>query len=720
MFRQRAIFRVPQCRSTLIHSPFAVNRHLFTGIPQQEVEAPRSKYDRSESKKADDIVWNPCNIQMIPDKLYEQVFIDTFRQKLYPPEIIDKCKEHLEAHSLWDQSVKPVIPINLKIPTLEGEDINDHFRNVALQQTFVYKKLMDAIANSKIPPQPKEWKFTGGWTKYLPNGLTEKVQFPEEDAMIFDVEVCVNAGNAPTLACALTPNGWYSWCSDTLVIEETAVDEQEAKLGLKDLVPLETHRGEYSIPRDRLKEKIVIGHNVSYDRARIKEQYFLKGTKTRFMDTMSLHIAVSGITSYQRALKLTAKSGINSLGPSQMKKLGLESTILEWNDQSSLNNLADVYKLYCDEELTKSSRDIFVKGTLDDIRDQFQSLVSYCANDVEATKRVFSHLLPLYHERFPHPVTLAGMLEMGTTYLPINSRWLDYISQSEGVFNACEMEIKAILMQKAEEALELLKDERYKDDPWLWNLDWKIPKKRKSKTQSTLDETPSFPAWYRKLLYKENDSDYLPGPAKISTSMQLVPKILRLTWFGFPLHYSRKGGWGFLVSSSEENLLPASKEEIDGLSSAEDGTDETPDQSAFPYTKWMELWTKAKERLLKTHSANKETGKQSVTDLANSELRNKSEQSAEEILDFIRGLETLSSSGLWSKGKRKKKADIVSIECSPHPKCLFVPLPHKDGPNNRVGNPLAKDFLAKIEEGILASADDNDFANKVVRISLIV
>ncbi|ODN03888.1 DNA polymerase subunit gamma-1 [Orchesella cincta] len=610
-----------------------------------------------------------------------------------------------------------------------------------------------------------------GWTKYLANDSFESVPFPEEDVMIFDVEVCVTVGNAPTLACALSPNGWYSWCSDMLV-DETAFDSnaQEAKYRLEDLIPLETHRGEFFFPPGRIKEKIIVGHNVSYDRARIKEQYFLqvrtkhmnvvnqmsnlrvvkfqsfkyfctKGSKTRFMDTMSLHIAVSGITSYQRALKLTAKSGLNALGPAQMKKLGLDSSILEWNDQSSLNNLADVYKLYCDKELSKSTRDVFVKGSLNDIRDQFQSLVSYCASDVEATKQVFSNILPLYYERFPHPVTLAGMLEMGTTYLPINSKWLEYIQKSEDVFNGCEMEVKAILMEKAEEALELLKDERsstfsiclkkfqefttnvvtvrYKEDPWLWDLDWKVPKRRKSKTQSALNETPSYPAWYRKLLYKETDADYLPGPAKISTSMQLVPKILRLTWFGFPLYYSRKGGWGFLVSSIEDKECSSSSEEKEdlGMDDSEKDTHETTDQSTFPYVKWLELWTKAKERLLSKQYKNKKTGKQSITDLAGIELRNKSEASAEEIMDFIRGLETLSSSGLWSKGKRKKKADSVSSECSPHPKCMFVPLPHKDGPNNRVGNPLAKDFLAKIEEGILSSADDNDFANKVVRLS---
>lgn len=63
--------------------------------------------------------------------------------------------------------------------------------------------------------------------------------------------------------------------------------------------------------------------------------------------------------------------------------------------------------------------------------------------------------------RFPHPVTLAGMLEMGTTYLPINTNWKKYTDSSEKVFNECEMNVKSILMQKADEALKLLEGERY-------------------------------------------------------------------------------------------------------------------------------------------------------------------------------------------------------------------------------------------------------------------
>jgi hypothetical protein len=43
------------------------------------------------------------------------------------------------------------------------------------------------------------------------------------------------------------------------------------------------------------------------------------------------------------------------------------------------------------------------------------------------------------------------------------------------------------------------------------------------------------------------DSPWKPGPHLISTKMRVVPKLLRLTWLGYPLHYDEKHGWGYLV-----------------------------------------------------------------------------------------------------------------------------------------------------------------------------
>lgn len=81
----------------------------------------------------------------------------------------------------------------------------------------------------------------------------------------------------------------------------------------------------------------------------------------------------------------------------------------------------------------------------------------------------------------------------------------------------------------------------------------------------------------------------MPGPAKLSTSMQIVPKLLRLTWLGFPLHYTRKAGWGFLIENSAETapFTSAHASEIASTDMNENDTEselneEIPPQS-FPH-----------------------------------------------------------------------------------------------------------------------------------------
>lgn len=41
-----------------------------------------------------------------------------------------------------------------------------------------------------------------------------------------------------------------------------------------------------------------------------------------------------------------------------------------------------------------------MKGSLEDIRRDFQDLCRYCANDVGATKKVYEKLLPMFFERY--------------------------------------------------------------------------------------------------------------------------------------------------------------------------------------------------------------------------------------------------------------------------------------------------------------------------------
>lgn len=401
-----------------------------------------------------------------------------------------------------------------------------------------------------IPIMPKIWNCEKGWTHYHPeSGKPRSVPFPSDDALVFDVEVCMQEGSAPTLACALGKSGWYSWTSEKLLDPKAY---RSTRYGPKDLIPLESTEAQLAVEQ---RPRIVIGHNVSYDRARVKEQYWLAGTGTRFVDTMSLHVCVSGVTSYQRAM-LKAKRE-------------MPDEDLVWSSQSSLNSLSEVYKLYCcqtgEPPLSKEKRNVFVDGSLEEILNDYQSLMQYCANDVLATFSVLDKLYPLFVERFPHPATLAGMLEIGMAYLPVNGNWTRYIRDANLTYEDLNIEAKYLLEKRANQACRLLHDDAFRRDIWMWDQDWtqQVLKFNKTKTKgktivepaenggeasmksndaemkrlegrfshlNKMKDTlplrrpllPGYPTWYRKLCEKStNSADWKPGPSSIGTGMQV-------------------------------------------------------------------------------------------------------------------------------------------------------------------------------------------------------
>jgi len=191
---------------------------------------------------------------------------------------------------------------------------------------------------------------------------------------------------------------------------------------------------------------------------------------------------------------------------------------------------------------------------------------------------------------------MAGMLEMGSAFLPVNHNWQRYLQDSEDAYRELENELTQSLKREADLACHSMTDNEYKKDPWFWDLDWsvqpikmkkapKLSKKKKNAevvqaepeirvvdrkqeeedddfielrqletqfqnlmaTKSLLYKKgsflPGYPGWYRALCDRNN----LEGPMEISTSAQVVPQLLKLTWEGYPLHHSRELGWGYLV-----------------------------------------------------------------------------------------------------------------------------------------------------------------------------
>lgn len=509
------------------------------------------------------------------------------------------------------------------------------------------------------------------------------------------MEVCVTVGPNPVIATALTPKHWYSWTSINLI----KIPKKSKKLTLDDMIPLEC---------EKKSKKLVIGHNVSYDRARVKEQYRIENSQTKFLDTMSMHVSVSGVTSYQRAMMKGKKE--------------LAEEDQSWGSLTSLNSLKEVHKLYCneEEEINKEMRNIFVEGSLKDVRDDFQNLMTYCAKDVIATNEVFKVLYPLFEERFPHPATLAGMLELGSAYLPVNSNWLRYINEANLTYEDLNVESKALLAQRADNACRLMHGERYKNDLWLWDEDWSVQelKLKKSVTKKkereekvyekfTNDELgklsfkfknlmrkknlmparrpflPGYPSWYRALCEKLKDTNdnWSPGVADIGTGMQIAPKLLSLCWEGYPLHFMKGEGWGFIVPH-KKNLEEEVKIPLEALVAKcpllcpqnEAGENESSEALST-------LWTDLEVSLSKKSYPLNRKGKKYT------------ESKVENI--YV-------GSGVW--------CNIQLENC-----CWFFKLPHKDGKSKNVGNPLAKDFINKFSENVLTG--EGQMAERIIEIS---
>ncbi|CAI2324495.1 unnamed protein product [Caenorhabditis sp. 36 PRJEB53466] len=189
------------------------------------------------------------------------------------------------------------------LPPLEADNIVDHFRVLADRQTHKYRELLQDACRFDLEraknvlefiDKKELWRFETGWTRY-PFNLTSDgadsigpIAAPPDSVLFFDIELVVRDGNLPTLAIALGPNAWYGWCSERL-INCTDVPEVPTR---KDLIPI----------GDVGAEKVVIGHNVGFDRARCAEVYEMKSSRIRFMDTMSLSIPMYGMADHQQAL----------------------------------------------------------------------------------------------------------------------------------------------------------------------------------------------------------------------------------------------------------------------------------------------------------------------------------------------------------------------------------------------------------------------------------
>lgn len=467
-----------------------------------------------------DARYNEIGVQHISTHIFKQIFPNG--EKPPPKELVELSKEHLRRHDLLGKNTDDNDPIAFDVPPLRGstKTLDEHFHILGTDCAEPFLGYAKQFAKANIPQRPRKWVRRSGWTKYSPRPenkpalapgddpayMAEEVEAPDPDdkMLSFDVEVMWKESPFAIMACAAGPTNWYVWLSPWLLGESETNNH---------LVPL----------GDPTQERIIVGHNIGYDRGRILEEYDLKQSRNCFIDTMSLHVAVNGMCSQQRPTWMKHKKNRELRA-----KIAKESTSVElanlldsnslreeeeelWIERSAVNSLRDVAKFHLDVTIDKAVRNDFGELKRDEIVEKLDELLDYCAADVAVTHRVYQKVFPNFLEVCPHPVSFAALRHLSSVILPVDKSWDAYIANAEATYQRLSDGVKERLVGLAEKALEVKDDpEKWGNDPWLKQLDWSGQEIRMAKGKKKGDpprpalrqKMPGMPRWYKDLFHK--------------------------------------------------------------------------------------------------------------------------------------------------------------------------------------------------------------------------
>ena len=485
--------------------------------------------------------FNDIGVQQLSSHVYSQVFS---KQAVSPSQdLIELSKIHLEKHQLLGRNQENSPPIAFNLPRLHGSTLDEHFYRLGKDASEPYLRHSLRYASIDLPRPPREWIRRSGWTKYHSDGTSESVEAPQEETLTFDTEVMWRESPFAVMACAASSTAWYAWLSPWLM-GESDTD--------KHLVPLGNPE----------QARIIVGHNIGYDRARVAEEYDIKQSKNFFVDTMSLHVAVNGMCSRQRPTWMKHKKNrdlrekiANETNSIDLARL-LENFRADeeeeelWVGRSSINSLRDVAKFHCNVNIDKAQRDQF--GELDraGIREKLEELLDYCAADVAITHRVYKKVFLEFLKVCPHPVSFAALRHLSSVILPVDRSWETYLANAEETYVKLSKAVEERLVGLADKALECKEDPNvYSKDDWLGQLDWsgqairmvKGKKKTDPPRPASRQKKPGMPQWYKDL-YATNDAKM-----NLTVRTRIAPLLLRLSWDGYPLIWSDKYGWTFKV-----------------------------------------------------------------------------------------------------------------------------------------------------------------------------
>lgn len=518
---------------------------------------------------------NQFGIQYISSDLHKKIFPSNPIKSYKRPksrELLKLAEEHLKHNNLLGKKTSRSDPIKIdNFPRLLGRDLDEHFHKIGANSSEPYLSMAQKFFSEeeKIPERPlaSEWVFRPGWTRYEKGKQPREVPFPLEDELVFDVEVMYKRSPYAVICTCASLKAWYGWVSPFLV----KYSKNKKHNNWEHLIPLNT----LQLP------KLVVGYNVSYDRARVLEEYNIQQSKAFFLDGMALHVAVSGICSQQRSTWQKHKKMKSQLDGEEtssfeneiddidrkLTQIDVANDLIDdpWLSKGSPNSLANVADFHCNIKMDKTDRDFFSSMDPLDIISNFNNLMDYCAKDVEATYLVSAKLFSEFRKKIPHPVSFAALRHLGTLMLPTTKKWVSYIENAEKIYQKNRDEVGQILKERANCYVEYIKkqDESlkpdYENDPWLSQLDWTYKQPRVKKDGTLLVNQAfltGYPEWYRDLHKPTVDSNGVKQRTmNVTTRTRITPLLLKLKWEGYPLFWTDSAGWCFKVPFKDNTLV---------------------------------------------------------------------------------------------------------------------------------------------------------------------
>jgi DNA polymerase gamma 1 len=472
---------------------------------------------------------NSLGYAVLSDAMNSKVFGSDVQPSITDGKKISLIKEEMEKFGVEFPVKNPesFFIEDFSLPQLKAGNIKDHFDAISKSLISDTVKVMKDFAYTDIPDAPDRTTFFlyAGWVKYPFDGSPEIVDGIEEDIAVYDCETFVKGSEFghPILATAVTPKAYYIWMHESFVNTKTPYQPTLVPVGGKD--------------------KILIAHNVAFDRARTQEAYTLGKTNLWF-DTMSAHINVSGLASGQRwwYLQKAAKKASYKADP-------------VWADKGSMNNLIDCYNFHCQpmvplEAEDKKIRNIFVDAaSMEEFVPERDDLIAYALNDVKITFELYSILCLKYIQNNPSLTTLIGHFGISSAHLPVVNDWEKWFADCEKQWEDSISRQEEILSEMAQEVYQSwnegeLTDDDIKADPWLSQLDWEANFKL-TKAGKPSSKWYGVPKWVRSASSKDL-VDGKPVIQGISTKNRLSHILLRLKWNDQPIRFFTDKGWCFM------------------------------------------------------------------------------------------------------------------------------------------------------------------------------